>query len=178
LDQVFSCLTAWLAPILCFTAEEAWRARFPDDDSVHLRQFPEIPAAWRNEAVAARWAKVRTLRRVVTGALEVERREKRIGASLQGHPKVFAPAEYLTALDGLDGAEICITSAITLQTGAAPDGAFTVEDIADIGVTVDLAEGGKCVRCWQILPEVKLDQNGEDGVCQRCTTAVAAHQAA
>ena len=186
LDQVFSCLTAWLAPILCFTAEEAWQARFPEDESVHLRQFPEIPEDWRNHTVADRWAKVRTLRRVVTGALEVERREKRIGASLQGHPTVYAPAEYLGALEGLDAAEICITSSITLVEGAAPDGAFTVEDIAHIGVVVDLAAGGKCARCWQILPEVtaneNADENGDeddgDAICGRCATAVAAHQAA
>jgi isoleucyl-tRNA synthetase len=176
LDHVFSCLTAWLAPILCFTAEEAWRARFPEDDSVHLRQFPEIPVDWRNDALAARWSKVRTLRRVVTGALEVERREKRIGASLQGHPSVYAPGEYLAAMDGLDAAEICITSSVTLTEGAAPEGAFTVEDVADIGVVIELADGGKCARCWQILPEVAADD--EDAVCQRCDTAVAAHAAA
>jgi isoleucyl-tRNA synthetase len=177
LDQVFSCLTAWLAPILCFTAEEAWRARFPDDTSVHLRQFPEIPGQWQNQAVAERWAKVRALRRVVTGALEVERREKRIGASLQGHPTVYAPGEYLAALEGLDAAEICITSTTTLVDGAAPEGAFELEDIADIGVVVALAEGDKCARCWQILPEVTADDDGDDGVCGRCATAVAAHQA-
>jgi len=176
LDHVFSCLTAWLAPILCFTAEEAWRVRFPEDDSVHLRQFPETPGDWRNDALAERWSKVRTLRRVVTGALEVERREKRIGASLQGHPLVHAPAEYLAAMDGLDAAEICITSSVTLNEGAVPDGAFMVEDVADIGVVVELAEGGKCARCWQILPEVVADD--EDAVCQRCNTAVAAHVAA
>ena len=179
LDQVFSCLTAWLAPILCFTAEEAWRGRFPEDDSVHLRQFPDIPDAWRNEDLLARWNKIRTLRRVVTGALEVERKEKRLGASLQGHPAVFAPADYLAALDGLDAAEICITSNISLHEGAAPAGAFTMEDIAHIGVVVAMAEGGKCARCWQVLPEVSAgpeDGDGdEDGICQRCATAVAAY---
>jgi len=180
LDHVFSCLTAWLAPILCFTAEEAWRTRFPEDDSVHLRQFPEIPKLWRNDAIAGRWSTIRALRRVVTGALEVERKEKRIGASLQGHPAVYAPGEYLSALEGLDAAEICITSGISLTEGAAPAGAFMVEGVAGVGVVVALAEGGKCVRCWRVLPEVRTDEDGggEDGVCQRCAAAVAAHQAA
>ena len=178
LDQVFSCLTAWLAPILCFTAEEAWGARFPEEDSVHLRQFPDIPADWRNPALLERWAKIRTLRRVVTGALEVERKEKRIGASLQGHPEVYAPREYLAALDGLDAAEICITSNITLHEGEAPAGAFKMEEIADIGVVVNMAEGGKCARCWQVLPDVTADDNDEDGICPRCATAVTAHAAA
>ena len=145
---------------------------------MHLRQLPEIPSSWHNEALAARWAKVRTLRRVVTGALEVERREKRIGASLQGHPTVYAPAEYLAALEGLDTAEICITSSVTLKEGAVPAGAFMLEDISDIGVIVEMAKGGKCARCWQILSEVPVDKSGVPGVCQRCATAVAVHQAA
>ncbi len=72
LDTLFSCLTAWLAPIICFTAEEAWHTRYPDrtsDDSVHLRLFPDIPETWCNEALADKWQRVRKLRRVVTGAL-------------------------------------------------------------------------------------------------------------
>ncbi|MBT6911607.1 MAG: isoleucine--tRNA ligase, partial [Rhodospirillaceae bacterium] len=135
-----------------------------------------IPADWRNDALADRWSKVRTLRRVVTGALEVERREKRIGASLQGHPTVYAPGEYLAAMEGLDAAEICITSSIDLREGAVPGGAFTVEDIADIGVVIAMAEGGKCARCWQVLDEVAADD--ENAICHRCETAVAAHAAA
>ena len=76
LDAAFSALTAWLAPMLCFTMEEAWLNRFPDDKgSVHLRQFPAIPAEWRDEALAEKWRKVRAVRRVVTGALEIERKE-------------------------------------------------------------------------------------------------------
>ncbi|MDP6567325.1 MAG: isoleucine--tRNA ligase [Alphaproteobacteria bacterium] len=174
LDQLFSCLTAWLAPILCFTAEEAWRRRFPEDDSVHLRLFPEVPAEWRDDGLAARWAKVRTLRRVVTGALEIERKEKRIGASLQAHPVINAPVEYLSALDGQDLAEICITSDATLAEGTTPEGAFTVEDVAGIGVVVGMADGEKCTRCWQVLPEVPA----ADGICGRCAEAVAARDAA
>src|SRR3546814_14717947 len=83
LDELFSCLTAWLAPILCFTAEEAWWTRGTGKEaSVHLRTFPAVPAEWLDPALAAKWAKVREVRRVVTGALEVERAAKRIGSSL------------------------------------------------------------------------------------------------
>ena len=89
--ELFSFLTAWLAPITCFTAEEAWLARpadMPDGakESVHLRLYPEIPPAWRDAALGAKWETVRSLRRVVTGALELERAEKRIGSSLQAAP--------------------------------------------------------------------------------------------
>ena len=74
----------WLSPITCFTAEEAWWARHGEEaGSVHERTWPAIPEAWRNDALAVRWAEIRRVRRVVTGALELERAEKRIGASLQ-----------------------------------------------------------------------------------------------
>jgi isoleucyl-tRNA synthetase len=123
-DRVFNCLVTWLAPILCFTAEEAWQFRNGRTeneswtDSVHLRTYPEVPQNWRDEALAAKWSKIRDLRRVVTGAIELERANKRIGASLQAHPKIFANGAYVDALAGIDLAEISITSAATLQPGA------------------------------------------------------------
>ncbi|MDH5411565.1 MAG: class I tRNA ligase family protein, partial [Alphaproteobacteria bacterium] len=151
LDELFSCLTAWLAPILCFTAEEAWLCRNPgENESVHLRTFPEIPAAWRNDALAAKWEKIRDVRRVVTGALELERAEKRIGSSLQAAPKVYVTADYKAALEGQDLAEIAITSDVELIVGDAPEGAFTLEDVPGVGVVSALAEGEKCERCWRV----------------------------
>jgi isoleucyl-tRNA synthetase len=172
MDEVFSCLTAWLAPILVFTAEEAWLARFPGDaSSVHLRTFPAIPAAWRDEALAAKWAKIRALRRVVTGALEIERKEKRIGASLQAAPTVYATAEHIAALKGIDLAEIAITSDASLVEGAPPAGAFTLEDVPGVGVVSSLAQGRKCERCWQVLEDVGADPQHPD-LCGRCADAV------
>ena len=172
LDILFSHLTAWLAPILCFTAEEAWltRAGEGDSESVHLRTYPDVPDSWRDDALAAKWEKVRRLRRVVTGALEIERAEKRIGSSLQGAPTVYADAETVAAMEGVDLSEIAITSAATLLTGDVTDGAFTVPDIAGIGVVPALAEGEKCARCWQVLPDVGTHANPD--VCARCDAAV------
>ena len=178
LDEVFSCLTAWLAPILCFTAEEAWLCRNPgEDESVHLRTFPEIPAAWRNDELAAKWDNIRQVRRVVTGALELERAEKRIGSSLQAAPKVYVTADYKAALEGLDLAEIAITSDAELLEGGAPEGAFTLEDVAGVGVVPAPAEGEKCERCWRVLPEVGANPEAP-GVCGRCADAVVASRAA
>ncbi len=173
LDELFSRLTAWLAPALCFTAEDAWLARYPDDEgSVHLRLFPEAPEAWRDDALAIRWSKVRELRRVVTGALETERREKRIGASLQAAPTVYAAQDYIDAVEGLDLAELCITSGISLVCGEPPADAFMLDGIAGVGVVPGLAEGAKCQRCWQVLPEVG-SADGQGGICRRCADAVA-----
>ena len=171
LDTLFSCLTAWLAPILCFTAEEAWLQRFPGEkESVHRRLFPQLPAEWHDPALAARWQAIRRLRRVVTGAMEVERREKRIGASLQAHPTVYAGAADLQALAGQDLAEIAIASAVTLVEGEGPPGAFRQDDVEGVAVEVGRASGGRCERCWKVLDEV-----GEDaaGLCRRCAAVVA-----
>ena len=173
LDTLFSCLTAWLAPIICFTAEEAWLTRFPsDDDSVHLRRFPEIPAHWRDPALDAKWRGIRRLRRVVTGALEVERREKRIGSSLEAAPDIHVEdSTYIEALDGIDLAEVAITSDARLIHGAVPEGAFTLDDVPGIGVVSGPANGAKCQRCWRILPEVG-ERADAPGICSRCANAV------
>jgi isoleucyl-tRNA synthetase len=172
LDQVFSCLCAWLAPILCFTAEEAWRHRTGDPaDSVHLRRFPELPPSWQDDALAQRWALVREVRRVITGALELERADKRIGSSLQAAPRVFVTARHRAALDGLDLAEIAITSGAVLVEGPVPAGAFTLAEVPGVGVLPDRAEGGKCERCWRVLPEVGA-RGGREDLCRRCADAV------
>ena len=164
LDHLFSCLTAWLAPVLCFTMEEVWLSRFPsDEDSVHLRTFPEIPGDWRNEALSEKWKKVRELRRVVTGALEVERREKRIGASLEAAPEVFVSRpDLLEAMKGVDLAELAITSQATLAEGEGPADAWRLDEVPGVAVVPKLAEGRKCARSWRILPEVGSDPDYPD----------------
>ena len=173
--HLFECLTAWLAPILCFTTEEAWRVRHGGElDSIHLREYPAVPASWRDEALAKKWAAIRTVRRVVTGALELERAEKRIGASLQAAPVVHVTPDQMAAFDGLDPAEIFITSSATLTTDSSPDGAYTLDEVPGVAVVPTLAQGGKCERCWRILPEVETVQaNTGEPICVRCEDAVA-----
>ena len=173
LDELFSCLTAWLAPIICFTAEEAWLTRFPGEtESVHLRLFPDLSADWRDDGLARKWDEIRRIRRVITGALELERTEKRIGSSLEAHPSVHINASKLWALEGVDLAEISITSSISVFEEPAPSGAFTLDDIPDVAVVVRQAEGSKCERCWRVMSEVGGDDNYPD-VCRRCADAVA-----
>ena len=173
LDEVFNCLTVWFAPILCFTAEEAWLERTGDgpDNSVHLRQFPDVPADWRDDALAEKWALLRQVRRVVTGAIEIERAEKRIGSSLQAVPTVYMGAREIAAFDGVDAAEISITSALNIVDGAVPDGAFTLPDVAGVGVVVAHADGEKCERCWRVRTDVGVNP-AMPGVCGRCADAV------
>jgi isoleucyl-tRNA synthetase len=172
LDHLFSCLTAWLAPVLVFTAEEAWLARFPSEDgSVHLRLFPEVPAAWRDEALAAKWTRIREIRRAVTGALEKERAEGRIGSSLQAAPVLHLGAEDSGLLPAEAWAEVAITSAFSVSTETAPPDAFRLDGLSGVAVVPARAPGSKCDRCWKVLPEVGTHAD-HPGLCDRCVDAV------
>jgi isoleucyl-tRNA synthetase len=163
MDAVFERLTAWLSPLAPFTMEEAWTTRFPDAGSNCLRVIPQTPEAWRNEAEARRWEQVQIVTRVVTGALEVERREKRIGAALEAAPRVHvADAALLAAFDGLDAAEVFRTSQASLIAGEGPIDAFRLDEIGRVSVEPLRAEGRKCARSWRILPEVGSDPRYPD----------------
>jgi len=171
LDVLFHRLTKWLAPMLTFTMEEVWLERFASDDSsIHLEDFAETPTDWRDDALAAKWAEVRKVRRVVTGALEVERTAKVIGASLEAAPTVYVSTETAKLLETVSFDDLCITSGIFVSTDEAPEGAFRLDDIADVAVVFAKAEGEKCQRCWKILPDVGA--HAHEGVCGRCNAAL------
>ncbi|MDA8584799.1 isoleucine--tRNA ligase [Rhodobacteraceae bacterium] len=172
LDLLFHRLTAWLAPVLVFTMEEVWLERFPgDESSIHLTDMPETPNAWQNAPLAEKWDAIRRTRRVVTAALEVQRREKVIGASLEAAPTVFVTdGTTITALGTVDFADICITSGIRVSDSDAPTDAFTLPETDGIGVTFALANGEKCGRCWKILPDVGT--HSHSGTCARCNKAL------
>jgi isoleucyl-tRNA synthetase len=163
LDHLFRCTVTWLAPLLCFTAEEAWLARDSVAHSVHLEQFPQVPESWRDDALAERWKKLRNLRRVVTGALEVERAAKRIGSALEAAPVVYVgdPEMFAVAVDA-DLAELCITSQATLVEGEGPPSAFRLDDVPSVAVEPRRAEGRKCARSWKISGAVGSDPQYPD----------------
>ncbi|KPD13043.1 isoleucine--tRNA ligase [Phaeobacter sp. 11ANDIMAR09] len=172
LDILFHRLTTWLAPILVFTMEEVWLERFPgDDSSVHLTDIPNTPADWLNEPLSGKWAQIRQARRVVTAALEVQRVDKVIGASLEAHPVVHVrDAEVLELLKSVNFSDICITSDISLTNDPAPAEAFRMPEVDGISVVFEKAEGEKCQRCWKILPDV--GKFAHTGVCGRCEAAL------
>ena len=166
MDEIFNCLVPWLAPILCFTAEEAWQTRYPNPkESVHFQVWRDMPEEWVDAELGLRWARIRDARLVVTGAIEKLRAEGVVKSSLQAHPTLYAPAGVISAFDGLDAADIFITSSASLVEATPPKDATLAEDDEMIGVTVALAEGEKCQRCWKILPEVSAE---EDAMCKRC----------
>jgi isoleucyl-tRNA synthetase len=162
LDILHRCLCTWLAPVLVFTAEEAWLARFPDDTgSVHLIDFFFVPEGWKDPTLAAKWTRVREVRGAVTAALEAARREGRIGAALQAAPRLALPAAEAGLLTAEGWAETCITSGMTLAAGPA------------VAAQVELAPGTKCERCWRVLPEVAAAAV-HPGLCRRCEAVVEA----
>jgi isoleucyl-tRNA synthetase len=155
LDTVFQALVRWMAPVLCFTTEEVWQTRYPDDGgSVHLLEWPEIDPAWQDEALAAKWALIRATRENVTEAIEPLRREKLIGSSLEA--KVLYPGVQIDMLD----TELVELAEIYIVSEVAEGESETIE--------VTKSDHFKCGRCWRLLPEV-----GEDGgLCARCEGVV------
>ena len=174
-DEIFRRIVTWFAPILCFTMEEAWTTRFGMDQSVHLNDFLAVPAAWADAELIRKWARIRAFRRVVTGAIEIERAAKKVGSSLEACPVVYFDNKEWLELDGLPAHEVAITSQlVTGPLADAPSDAFRLADVPGVAVKVDVAEGKKCARCWMVLEEVKAPTH----LCKRCTDAVATHEAA
>ena len=164
LDALHRCLTTWLAPVLAFTAEEAWTARFGEAESVHLQPFAAVPPGWRDEALARKWERVRAIRRRVTVPLEEARRAGVIGASLQAEAVLPLAASEAALLSAEEWAEVAIVSLLRVVPG---DERAAEPAEASIG----RAPGEKCARCWRVLPEVGR-QPAHPALCRRCADAV------
>ncbi len=164
LDELFNCLTTWLAPVLVFTMEEIWLERNPgSNSSVHLQLFPDVPTTWANAELDAKWAKIRTVRKVITGALEVERKGKTIGSSLEASPIVhIADTDLYVAIYGQDMAEISITSDIEIVQGEGPVEAFRLDDVPGVSAVFARAQGNRCARSWKVSPDVGSDEEYPD----------------
>ncbi|HET7882620.1 MAG TPA: isoleucine--tRNA ligase [Acetobacteraceae bacterium] len=160
LDQLHRCLTTWLAPVLCFTAEEAWCARFGEQDSVHLQLFPALPSEWRDKALAARWETIRAIRRRITVPIEEARRANTLGSSLQASVTLPLTEEHAALLSEDEWAEIAIVSDMHVIAGHD-----------DALATIGPAPGTKCARCWRVLTEVG-QQAAHPALCARCADAV------
>ncbi len=147
MDEVFNRLCIWFAPVLVYTCEEAWETRDPGKGSVHLQQFPKTPEGWLDAGVASKWEAIFKVRKAVTEALEVERREKRIGSSLEAAVAVsVSDAETMKAFAGEDPAEIFITSQAQLSAGGE-----------GVAVTPTRAVGVKCARSWKYFDPATAD---------------------
>jgi isoleucyl-tRNA synthetase len=166
LDQLHRCLTTWLAPVLCFTAEEAWTTRFGEDTSVHLELFPALPAEWHDISLARKWVYIREIRGMLTKTLEEERKDGTIKSSLQAGAELHFLGTKDTLLSASEWADLLIVSEIDLSTSSAIDGEGT-----DIRIGFKLASGTKCARCWKVLEEVGTVA-AHPTLCLRCADAV------
>jgi isoleucyl-tRNA synthetase len=164
IDMICDAILRWFAPVLSFTCDEAWQLYKPGpESSVHLELFPDGLETFRDDALAAKWEIIRNVRRVVTGALEVERAAKRIGSSLEASPLVYVTDKKIfDTLFDVDLAEIFITSNAMATNEEPPSGAFRLNDVAGVAVVVEKAEGIKCARSWKILPTVGEDPEYPD----------------
>jgi isoleucyl-tRNA synthetase len=164
IDILCDSILKWLAPVLSFTSDEAWRMFKPDSQpSVHLTLFPNDFGMFRDDALAAKWEIVRDVRRVVTGALELERAAKNIGSSLEASPLVYVSDKKIFAtLFDVDVAEVCITSNAMVTNDDPPPSAFKLNDVPGVAVVVEKAVGSKCARSWKILPTVGEDPEFPD----------------
>ncbi|QOZ55141.1 isoleucine--tRNA ligase [Bradyrhizobium sp. CCBAU 53338] len=164
IDLLCNAILKWLAPVLSFTAEEAWRMYRPDaEPSVHLTLFMEDLEKLRDDRLAAKWETIRDVRRVVTGALELERAAKNIGSSLEASPVIYvADRDMLATLFDTDLAEVCITSNYEVREGEAPASAFRLDAVPGVAVVVEKAVGTKCARSWKISPTVGEDTEYPD----------------
>jgi isoleucyl-tRNA synthetase len=160
LDHLHRCLCTWLAPVLCFTAEEAWGARFGDDASVHLELFPTLPPQWRDDDLAAKWDTIRAIRRRITVPIEESRKTNVIGSSLQAAVELPLNAAHENLLDAAAWSEIAIVSSVKI-----------VPDTDEPPSRVTPASGAKCVRCWRVLTEVGTNAS-HPALCLRCSDAV------
>jgi isoleucyl-tRNA synthetase len=173
MDIIFKALVKWLAPILVFTAEEVWQSRYGAVPSVHLGTYEDIDPQWINEALATKWTRLKEIRSVVTGALEIDRREKRIGASLESAPLLWlASADDQALVQSVHFADICITSDLTVTQEDLGPSAFALADVIGVAVQTQKSAGTKCARCWQVLNEVGSKPDHPE-LCLRCYEVVA-----
>ncbi|MDC0093277.1 isoleucine--tRNA ligase [Alphaproteobacteria bacterium] len=162
MDILFKSLTTWLAPIICFTAEEAWQNRYKDpNNSVHLQTYFKSDPSWHNKILGNKWSEIRELRSVVTTAIEEKRKDGLLGSSLQAKVIINAKESVFKKLQDIDLPEVFICSNVEMNLNN------TLKS-DNIHVKVELASGGKCLRCWKIVEEVKDDVE----ICNRCSIIV------
>ena len=136
---------------------------------MHLRLFPDVPVAWRDDALADSFSETRKVRNVITSALEIMRRDRKIGSGLDAEVSVHAGPNALAELTRRDLAELAIASRVTVTSEPAPDDAHRDPAVPDVAVCTQAAEGHKCARCWRVLPEVA---ESPAQLCQRCRDAI------
>ncbi|QNT79517.1 isoleucine--tRNA ligase [Entomobacter blattae] len=175
LDILHRTLTVWLAPVLVFTAEEAWMARFGEGQSVHMEEFPVMPLEWLNTPLSEKWGTVRHIRKAITAEIENARQSGLIGSSLQAEVMLTFSEKEAALFAGYDWAELAIVSKVEIVVDPQSGSLYCEEGSSDLpihqGPIVKAAKGYKCVRCWRVLEEVGQNVQHPE-LCLRCATVV------
>ena len=164
LKIIFNFLTTWFAPILCFTAEEAWLSdNFNHKESIHLQTFPKVDKKWNDKKLGEKWKEIINVRKIVTSAIEIEREKKIIGSSLEASAEIVVPKKIKDYFNDINLNDLFIISSAKIVNKLSGD-TFSLDGVNEIMVKIKKAEGSKCERCWVISKEVKNNKN----LCNRC----------
>ena len=166
LDILFHHLLTLLAPILCFTTEEAWQSRYGSDDSIHTKSFPQIQSNWKRADLDSKWEVYKEIRKAINGAIEVERKNKKIGSSLEASIDLYLGESKLKEIDQDLLKHISIISELKVFEEAPDDHCFVSETNKNIGVVVSKTKGDKCERCWKYFESLSND------ICERCAKVI------
>jgi isoleucyl-tRNA synthetase len=175
--EVFAALARLMAPLMTFTAEEAWR-HLPGTrtESVHLERFPEVPLEWLDDALKRDWERLLEVRREVSRALELARARKLIGSGLEAAVRIASAPEDLPALLKAKRTllqTLFIVSRVDLEPGPAGAVHYESQEIPGLVIDVDRAPGDKCERCWMRSPAVGMS-SAHPSLCDRCVAVVGA----
>ncbi|MBK7617657.1 MAG: isoleucine--tRNA ligase [Burkholderiales bacterium] len=157
--QITNAMLRWMAPFLSFTAEEAWTTFAGAKSSGTIFTETYWPFASPNEALLAKWSRIRAIRDVANKEIEAVRGTGQVGSSLQATLVITAGADDAALLRSLgdDLKFVTITSAVT------------VEDGAELKITVTPATAAKCERCWHYRDDVGAAA-AHPGICGRCVS--------
>lgn len=180
MHDVLEILLHWLAPVLSFTTEDAWLCYGSGDtwamksqnkQSIHLNQAPSVDERWLDDSLGQEWEMIKQIRKVLTGALEIKRASKEIGSSLQGTIDLYVnstDSKVLEIVKSVDWAELAISSQVNIRFESAPDEAYQLQDLNNIGALVSIADGQKCSRCWKVTTDIIPEKS----ICKRCNDVV------
>ena len=156
LHQITHAMLRWMAPFLSFTAEEAWKL-VGNTESVYTETYAKLAAA--DEALLAKWSRIRELRDAVNKEIETLRADGKVGSSLQANVELTAnPHDYAFLVSlGDDLKFVFITSAITIEAGN------------EINTRVRASKDQKCERCWHYLPNLGINTD-HPTLCGRCVS--------
>jgi isoleucyl-tRNA synthetase len=176
LQETLEVLVRLMAPILSFTADEIWQHMRKDGEvpSVHMELFMPVREEYKDPGLADRWEVILKVRKEVTKALEIERKERRIGHSLDSAVTVALPEDLLARIEPYQNQlhDLFIVSSVILVPSDAVEGGYESEEVKGLKVVVAASKDPKCERCW--VHDATVGRNSKHpGVCSRCGEALA-----